>query len=390
MVAQILRETSALRQLPIKRSVPSVVYTRAQVARLFEDASQNSAPSDQALAAEIFIKQLGLAPKNYNLMSEYASTMGEGVAGAYDSHSKKFFTVDTIEPEQLQTVIAHELTHALQDQHFDLTRFDNWPAHDSDAELAMKALVEGDATFTMMRFMTNSPFRSLGMMFSKQTTTDNDTNANSSYSQAPRILRDSINFPYLHGMKFALKLHHTGGWKAVSAAFKNLPKSSEHIMHPEKYLAREAPIHVPVRDVTPLLGKGWRLLDHDVNGEIGLFLVAAEHLKDDTVAKRAAAGWGGDRYTVYQSRKKAALVVQDCIWDTEQDALEWEQAYARTTNNRFKRKAYKRQALQVWNAAPHGVWMERKGRRVIVLEGTVGAFDVNRVLPVLWRNLKRP
>jgi hypothetical protein len=114
-------------------------------------------------------------------------------------------------------------------------------------------------------------------------------------------------------------------------------------------------------------------------------LVVGEHLGDDAAARRAAAGWAGDRYSVYQGPKSSALIVQDCLWDTDQDALEWVQAYAKSTTNRFKLKPEQRGTLQVWNAAPNGVWLERRGRRVLALEGTVGAFNPTPVLKALWK-----
>jgi hypothetical protein len=333
------------------------------------------------VSTELYLKQLGLAPANFNLRTYYVKMMGEQVAGYYDSRAKTFYTSSIVDPLLLETVMAHELTHALQDQHFDLEVLGTWPPHDSDARLAMKALVEGDATFTMSRYMARNPIRYMGALAGALR-----SQASSKVTQAgPRIIRESGLFPYVKGMEFVANLHRSGGFAEVSAAFEDLPQSTEQILHFEKYVNGEEPIPVGVRDLTPVLGKGWKLLDHDVNGEVDMRQILAEFVKDEGIVERSAAGWGGDRYTIYRGPKKGALVVQQSVWDTAKDALEWRQAYARRSNARFGIKPVQRGNLQVWNAAPYGVWMEQRGKRVLILEGTVGAFNPERLFPVLWR-----
>lgn len=380
MVTRVLRETSALRELPIRGVVQSRVQSRAQIERMLGGKIQSELSTRRVLGSELFLRQLGLAPANFNLKSTYIRMMGEQIAGYYDTRTQTFTTLNSIDAGQLETIMAHELTHALQDQHFDLSRLENWPPHDSDAQIAMSALVEGDATLAMSRYMAKNPLRFMGVLASAL----KSQSASPTFDKAPRILRETVTFPYFEGLKFATQLHTRGGWSAVSAAYKRLPQSSEQILHFEKYLAREAPVRVELRDLNRALGAGWTRLDHDVNGELGLFLILAEKGVDEAGSKRAAAGWAGDRYQVYRG-SRGALVVQDCRFDSQFDAREWREAYARKTAKRFGSKAQQRGALQVWNAAPNGVWMEQRGNRVLILEGTVGAFNSTNVLTELWR-----
>jgi hypothetical protein len=381
MVDRILRETSEIRGLPLKRTVQSRVQSRVGVQKMLEGLVQKQASTQQVLAAELFLRQLGLAPADFQLKSTYIAMMGEQIAGYYDTHTKTFTTAAEVDPLQLETVIAHELTHALQDQSFDLSRLEKWPAHDSDARLAMSALVEGDATLAMSHYMMRNPLRALGIMAS----TLRAPAATPAFTRAPRILRESVTFPYVEGLKFASNLYKQGKWSAVSKAFTRPPRSSEHILHFEKYLAYEKPTMVKVRDVSPTLGRNWTLLDHGVNGEIGLFLTLVGNLGNDKDAKSAAAGWGGDRYMVYRGPKNAVLVVQDSAWDSQFDARQWREAYARGISRRFKSKAQQRGALQVWSEGRNGVWIEQRGKRVLILEGTVGAFNPTPVFATLWR-----
>lgn len=380
MVDRVLRETSTLRGLSLKRAVASGVQSEAAIEKMIEREMQSQLSPNEITASELFLKQLGLAPAGFDLKSHYVKMLGEQIAGYYDTKTKKFYTAQSVNPLMLETVMAHELTHALQDQHFDLSRLDKWPRHDSDARVALSSLVEGDATFTMSRYMAGNPLRFLGVLAASL----KPQNSKVFYS-GPRMVQESLTFPYLKGMDFASKLYKNGGFARISRAFTTVPQSTEQILHFEKYLAREAPVKVKLRDLTPRLGKGWTLLDHDVNGEMGLALVVGEHLKDERGAQNAAAGWGGDRYTVYRGPKKAVLVVQDTVWDSESEAREWREAYARGTGKRFGIKPQQRGALQVWSAARSGVWMEQRGRRVLILEGTVGAFNPTPILAALWR-----
>jgi hypothetical protein len=381
MVERVLKETSAIRQLPIKHAVPSGVKTRAEIEKMVGKQIETGNTPGQLRGEEIYLKQVGLAPANFDLKSYYTHMMGEQIAGYYDTKAKTFYTSELVSPLLLETVMAHELTHALQDQDLNLQRLDKWPEHDSDARLAMSSLVEGDATLAMSRYMSANPLRFLGALSSSLQA----QGSSQALQNGPRVLAASLEFPYIKGLAFASELYKRGGWKSVDGAFQKLPQSTEQIIHFDKYLAGEAPVKVPLRDVTPQLGQGWKLLDHDVNGELGLQLIVAEHLGDYSAAESAAAGWAGDRYEIYGGPGKGVLIVQDTVWDNEAEARQWREAYARSTGNRFKIKPQQRGMLQVWNAAPNGVWMEQRGKRVLILEGTVGAFNADVVLKRLWR-----
>lgn len=379
MVTRVLRETSQLRGLSIKRAVPSGLTSRAKVERMIAEQIATEISGEEIAATEILLRQLGLAPKNFDLRKTYVRLLGEQVAGYYSSKNGTFYTSDTVSPLELETVMAHELTHALQDQHFDLKRLENWPRHDSDAQLAFSALVEGDATLVMSQYMTKSPLRALGMLVSAF----KNPSGGQTLRETPAILVEGLTFPYVKGLDFATNLYQDGDWPQVSAAFRRLPQSTEQILHFEKYLAREAPVKVPLRDLKPVLGQNWTLLDHDVNGEIGAALITNEFLKNRAASDEAAKGWGGDRYSVYRNAKNAVLVVQDTVWDSEIEARQWREAYARRSTARFNRGPQKRGALQIWNAAPDGVWMEQRGRRVLILEGTIGAFNPEKIVAAL-------
>jgi len=379
MVNRVLKETSELRGLSVLRPVKSGVQTRAQVEAMIRREIAGTS-SDELLASQLFLTQLGLAPRDFDLKKSTTSLLGEQVAGYYDPKTGTFYTSDRISTGELETVMAHELTHALQDQHFDLKRLEVGPKHNSDAKLALSSLVEGDATLVMSRYMARNPFRFLGMLGSALLPHDS-----AAFNATPRALRDALIFPYLQGLTFTNDLVRQGGWPAVSRAFARLPKSTQQVMHFELYLADKKPVPVPLRDVRPQLGAGWKLLDHDVNGEEGSALVLSQFLPNKGEVETATKGWAGDRFAIYRGPNAGVLIVQDTLWDSEQAAKKWRDAYAKRTDLRSGSSfdVLKDGALKRWKIGPDGVWLERKGRRVVILEGTYGAFQSARVLTAL-------
>jgi hypothetical protein len=329
------------------------------------------------------MKKFGLAPADFQLRPFLIKLLTEQVAGYYDPKSQEFYLADWIDLDGQRPVMAHELTHALQDQHFNLRRFEHWPKHDSDAELAAHALVEGDASYLMMQYVARDPARQLAFLKSMMS---GGVNASEQIEKAPRVLREQMLFPYLQGMMWVAQLYKQGGWEAVSAVYKNLPKSTEQVLHAEKYAANELPQKVSVRDVSATLGRGWRMADNDVQGEWGCYMLLDEFLQAVDVSKRAAAGWGGDRYALFVGQKKADVVVAlKSVWDTEADAREFFDAYVRRTSKRYgvEPSEVAPAGRQVWRTQEGAVVVERQGGAVVILEGVPDGVDAKALAKAL-------
>jgi hypothetical protein len=287
--------------------------------------------------------------------------------------------------------MAHELTHALQDQHFNLRRFEKWPKGDSDAELAAHALVEGDASLAMAVYVSRSPARILSLMKSMGTS----KSATEEIDRAPRAIRESLLFPYEKGMQWAQALHRREGWARVSKAYKELPQSTEQILHVEKYFAREAPVKVNLPDISSKLGSGWKRIDTDVNGEWSYYLILDEYLKSPQESKRAAAGWGGDRYSVYEGAKPGSVVItQLSAWDTPNDAMEFFDAYVKRTEGRYAGAtpisnvytnfSTKWNEGRAWRTNEGLAIIVRQSDRVIIIEGLPENTDLKKVMDTVW------
>jgi len=401
----VLRETSEVRQLTILRPVKSGAQSRSEIERMvIRNLDEQTTPADMH-ATEVALRKLGLVPQGFEYRSFVVKLLTEQVAGYYDPKAQQFYLADWIELEGQKPVMAHELTHALQDQHFNLRRFEQWPKGDADSELAAHALIEGDATLAMTLYMAKNPLVALAFIRSVAST----QTSSEQIQKAPRALRESLVFPYQEGSEWATQVYKRGGWSLVSEAYKQLPQSTEQILHPEKYFVREAPVKVSLPELRPVLGQNWKRLDYDVNGEWSYYLILDEFLKDSTESRRAAAGWAGDRYALYQgSGLGEVLLGQLTVWDSENDAREFFDAYAKRTLRRYPdAKAIDTvsgrpsaaaashtqnangQVLpserRTWQTAEGGVVLELRGTRVAILEGIPPGGNGEGLLRVVWQ-----
>jgi hypothetical protein len=396
-----------VRQLSILRPVQSSTQSRAEIERaIMKNLDEEITPADMH-AAEVTLKKLGLAPPDFQYRGLMVRLLTEQVAGYYEPKTRQFYLADWIDIDGQRPIMAHELTHALQDQHFNLRRFDHWPKGDSDAELAAHALIEGDATLTMAMYVASNPLRALTFLKSMGamgiTTEELD--------KAPRALRETLLFPYQEGMNWTRALYKQGSWSEVSRAFTALPQSTEQILHADKYFAHEAPVTVTVPNLTSLLNAGsqksevrgqrsarasslpapasWKKLASDVNGEWGFYLILDEFLKSPAESRGAAAGWAGDRTAVYENAKGEVLYISLSTWDTENDAREFFDAYVKRTQLRYPAAKTSTDSqrdmagVQIFRTPDGVAAIDIRASRVTIVEGVTGEPGIDALLKAL-------
>jgi len=261
------------------------------------------------------LSAFGLLDPGYPLKQKYIDLLGEQIAAFYDQHQHKLFMFEdaSLHNTQNRVVLAHELTHALQDQNFGLLKMPLEIKNDDDLALATSALIEGDATLAMSDFMMkNISMQSLTDSLSGMVSQSMDQ-----IQKSPRYLREMLMFPYLHGQKFCMALKTRGGYAAVSEAFRNPPRSSSQILHPEKYLdePREEPVRVELGDTTV---NGKKPLDDNVLGEMGVRILLEQWGQAATAAD-SASGWRGDRYLVFGDGPDTELEWKT-VWNSREDA----------------------------------------------------------------------
>jgi hypothetical protein len=318
-VATIAARVEALRGLRFRsRPLPQRV-TPAQARREGLEDLDRSYPESRRRADEEVLKLLGLIEPGVDLRSISASVFGEGVAGYYDPRSKRLRIVTVTTPDALgEIVLAHELTHALEDQRFGLGLGEG---ESDDAALARLALVEGTATLVMQDYL-------LRFVGAEKALSGLLRSAMQTGPALPPFLQAQLVFPYVDGMRFAQTLRSRGGgsWKLVDLADRiRVPESTEQVLHPQKWVEVEPPLRVPLR---VSLGAGWRRAASGTWGEwqTGQLLGGPAHA--------VAAGWGGDRYELWQGAtctsappcRDTDVLVMRWRWDSVPDARELETA----------------------------------------------------------------
>jgi hypothetical protein len=326
-VATIARRVEAIRDLRF-RTRPTPVRVSPATARRegLEDADASRSAARRR-ADEALYTLLGLLPPGTDLREVSGSIFGEQVAGYYDPRDGRLRIVEGAATSNRvvdEMTIAHELDHALEDQAIGLDE-DATSAGD-DPALAYQALVEGSATEVMYAYVSRY-FASdvalgglLGGAFASGATGD-----------LPPFVMDSLTFPYLAGRAFVDRLVSRAGgrWDLVDrAARTRRPASTEQVLHPGKWISAEPPDAVALPGLGRRLGAGWRRLGAGTFGEFQTRELLAP--AGAAAARRAAAGWGGDRYELWRRGggacatpcvRRDALVVR-WHWDTARDAAE--------------------------------------------------------------------
>jgi hypothetical protein len=315
----IERRVEDIRERGFRTPLRPIVVSGAQARQAGLADLDRVEPRSEQSADQQLLRMLGLIPAGANLRAIQASIFEDQVAGYYDPHTRRLALVRdaTGSSEAIAEItLAHELTHALDDQVFGL--------HDvsgatSDRALAYTALVEGDATLAMSQYAHRyiSGAGLLGAALS--------SSSGSSTASLPPYIESSLEFPYLNGESFVSALYDVAkGWKLVDFAFEHRPPiSTEQVIHPLKYEADEKPLDVPL-NTAPLLPGFQRTMNTTLGEFVTEQLLQRRGLARD-VAERAAAGWGGDAVELWQSGRQNVLVAA-WRWDTPQDAAEFESA----------------------------------------------------------------
>jgi hypothetical protein len=262
-------------------------------------------------------------------------------------------------------VLAHEIVHALQDQSYDLTKFEGVPTGEGDAAQARHALVEGDGITLMFEVLLarkglTPPWDNLRL--TNELARQMDLPMGDALDKAPLAIREMMLFPYRAGFTFVTTLRATKPWSAIDAAFKRPPKSTEQILHPEKYLEDEEPVAVKLELPDIVHSTVW--------GELGFELFLRAHGIDVATAKLAAAGWAGDR--VIATGKLGAAKI---VWDSEVDAIEaFDAAQRALDDTTLGAVALKTDVLTHWLAIDGTVtFIERQGTHITMGIGVPAA-----------------
>ncbi len=366
IVMEIETQVSQIRGLQVQESVPRILMTEEELEDIVVNEFFAEYSDEDARQDGLVLSLLGLIPTGFDLKNLYHELYSEQVSGFYDSETQEIYILKGISFGGSQKLTyAHEYTHVLQDQVFDLDEGLNYNEEacevDSERCAAIQALIEGDASLTEVLWFQTYATRSdyLDIMQSFETLESPVLDA------APPFIQEDLYFPYEQGFTFVEYLYDQGGFDAVDAAYTNPPLSTEQILHPERY-PWDQPQTVTLPDLSSVLGRTWSLFDQNIMGELytyfilGLSYDEAYRLPEDQ-AKSAAEGWGGDAYAIYLNEDTDEVIfLLDMVWDTAADADQFATAF---TNYAGARWSYVGQTI-----ANQPTWQGGEGTVILLHE----------------------
>ncbi len=308
-IAAVEREVEAVRGLKYTSHVEVKPITQEQMDRRLTKNFDKTEPADQLARRSQAWATIGVIPAGTSIRAALLKFQIGQVVGFYNPENK---TLVYLGDQELSLderfILAHELTHAIDDQHFGLSRLDPIGARcDDEAFSAALGAIEGSAQFFATQVITRFP----------QTPSGGSNDTGGSLDGVPPFIVNQELWPYSAGLAFIQRLDEEGGTALVNEALTTFPVSTEQIMHPERW-PNDTPQPLDIPDLGPALGEGWTDLDVMTIGELWLQQLLLLRL-GESQADAAAAGWDGGIYRAWSNGSQTAIVLRT-VWDTPGDA----------------------------------------------------------------------
>ncbi|MGA2963389.1 MAG: hypothetical protein ABSD96_17055 [Candidatus Korobacteraceae bacterium] len=312
---QILDFASKDTGFPKRSAVKHQLIGRDRIDAYTSQELSKQVEEDRLGRSELVLKKLGLLPPDFALKTFLLKAVGQQMAGYYDLRDKTMYLLNWVPLELQRPVMAHELTHALQDQNYDLSRIRQSEASasakaksvsmsvsgtDEDEHgIAQRAVLEGQAMVVFIDYLLQPRNITLANSPDAQDIVSNNLDGydlSINLHDAPRVLKESTMFPYNEGLAFEVELLRRGGKsKAFAGPFARVPSNTHQILHPDAYLAKTATPGVKIPDLRPILAGGFELLDSGMIGELDARIMAREFGRENDLFT-VAANWNGGGY----------------------------------------------------------------------------------------------
>src|SRR3954467_11744897 len=343
--------------LPKKHDVKRRLVRREEVVSYLQKNMAEDKDVQRLRRTELVLKKFGLLPKDFDLQTFLVTLLEEQVAGYYDAKTKTVNLLDWVAPDLQRPVLAHELTHALQDQSFNLDKWLKKGNEDLDTKRDLKAaditkdensearqaVTEGQAMVVLMDYMLAPMHRTVANS-PEMVQMMNENMANGSadskiYQNAPVFMKEALTFPYRYGVEFEAEvLRQQGKDKAFKSTFENPPQTSREIMEPQTYITGEHLAPLPLPDFKHIF-KNYDRFDIGAIGEFDVAVLAEQYAGLET-SKRIYPNWrGGYYYSVHPKGKPGAplQLVFVSKWATPKAADQFAAIYARGMQQRYKK-----------------------------------------------------
>ena len=400
-VDEILSFASNDTKLPIEHAVKRKLISRDEVNHYLREKFDEDEGAKRMERSEIVLKKFGLLDRDFHLRPFLLSLLTEQIAGFYDNKTKTVNLLDWIKPDEQKPVLAHELTHALQDQKVGLTKWSsvslNGPSHNvqednrhlqvDEADTARGAVAEGQAMAVFVDYTLRPTGRTLADapdLAGKLKDQVADTAGSPVMARAPLLLQQSLLFPYSEGLSFEQSILVKAGKEAAFAGvLANPPSSSFEIMHPAAYMAHTPVPVVHLPDIHALLDAEYTPYDIGVMGELDVRMLI-ELFGGREMADALSPAWNGGVY--YAAQRKSALTPSErestaslgliyySRWKNRDSARSFMHTYAAQIPRKYsgvveRQKEEADEKEQVFSTSEGDVLISLSGTGVFVSEG---------------------
>jgi len=340
---ELLPIAARLRGLEPKAPIQKGIKSREEISAFIHQQVDRHFKKGELVNEGLMLKKLGLIPMDMDYADFSIKLLTEQIGGYYDPEKKSLVIAGWLPVQEQKPALIHELTHALQDQHFKLGDMmkRSRALNNDDMSLAHQAIHEGDAMAVTINYMLEPAGKTfldmpnfLLFMNAQMAVMSQEFKM---LKSAPEYIREILVFPYTYGTAFLQRVMAANkSWAAVNRIYDDLPSSTEQIIHPEKYLEkRDPPKMIGAADPARKLGKDWEIARRNVLGEFSFFLLLKLHLPEEA-ARKAATGWGGDQ-AILASNKKSGLsaLFVESEWDDLESASRISEALSAWLKQRY-------------------------------------------------------
>jgi hypothetical protein len=377
----MLRDLSQITGWQVHRKVPAETIGNDRFRTILKTHVDKVDPK-KIRAEELTLKMFGLVPDDFSLAKETVDLFSEQVAAYYDSDKKRLFVLDNVATDfDQRTALVHELAHALADQQHSLLKYLHSKGSDAssdDAATARQAVMEGQATWLTWAYVAS---RNGGKAEVPQATLDMLVKATSTgsaqmpvFASAPLYFRESLVFPYTEGLRFQDAIFRKLGQRAFEEVFNRPPESTQNILHPDSYLAKQTPAMVQVPALKELLGKDANRYHLLAEGDLGEFdfSVLLRQYTDEKEGAEAASHLRGAAFKLWEEKKlKSPMLEHVTVWDSYDSAKHFVELYQTVLKTKWKKMEIASSTASLLNGTGDSGKFEihLSGATVQVLEG---------------------
>jgi hypothetical protein len=415
-VDEVLRFASQDTLLPVKHGVKKAIVSREQVEKYLNEKFESDVDRIRFERSELVLKKFGLLPRDFDLHTFLIKLLTEQIQGFYDEKTRTMNLLDSVDIDLQKPVMAHELTHALQDQSYNLDKMSKHEEEiekkglgdldalirNDEASTCRTSVLEGQAMIVFLDYMLAPMGRSVQdspkLVDIMQAGADEKSKDSPIFDSAPLLLREELLFPYREGMSFIKELLLSGGKKlAYTGVLDHLPETTREIMEPKEYLAgrRVPPLLLPNMG---FLKKDYEGYDAGAIGELDVSILLKVYSNDET-AKRLSHEWRGGSY--YAAGRKGVKPADPnssahiglyyiSKWSGEPAAREFAKAYAAALPKRYEGIQHvaadpDRPGLDRYHTSDGEILIQQTGDAVIAVE----SFDPDSAAKLIQAGLKQ-